>query len=242
MAQPRVLVGGSLLLSLVLAGGAAVALTSATGDPGSTTAAPSPAAVVPSATPSSSPAPAPTAAPTPVATPSPSAVATSAAPAASASPSAAASAAASPSATRSAAPVTRYAYPKPTRQYTSLYISKIEFQPSGSGTTADDNALTVRAVDGDGTIRLGQIAWGDGTLTQGAAAPGPCAPKPSPTTRPGPYQPHGDDRTFVKHHRYTTAGTYKISVTVSSGNADCRPNGPASETVTLDLTVTVEPA
>lgn len=138
--------------------------------------------------------------------------------------------------------MTHYAYPKPTHGYAALYLAKIEFQPSGNGTTADSNRLSATAIDGDGTIRLGQVLWGDGTVTQGTTAAGPCPPKPSPTTRPGPYEAHGDQQTFVKDHRYTKAGTYQISVTVDSGNADCRPNGPASETATLTISVTVNAA
>lgn len=145
-------------------------------------------------------------------------------------------------ATASAATVTRYAYPKPTQTYTPLYISKIEYRPSGGGTTEDSNRLSATAFDGDGTIHLGQILWGDGVVTPGTAAPGACPPRPSPTTRPGPYEPNDDQQTYVRDHRYAKAGTYKISVTVTSGNADCRPNGPASETATLSLSVTVNPA
>ena len=226
--RSRLLVVLAFLVSAGLVGGAAVALVKASDDKGSTRAAPTAAPLV---TPSPTPSPTPSETPSPVATPTQSATPT-------ATPSATTSTTASPTAKATGA-ATFYAYPKPTAAYKGLYVTATS--SSGEGDTLDTFRLTVDANDGDGAITFGGLTWGDGTSVAAQSVPGSCPPRPSPTTRPGAYQPAADAKHFAYTHQYSAPGSYTINITVNSGNTTCRPHGPASETSTVKLTIKINP-
>ena len=219
--NPRLLGGLAVLVSAGLVAGA-TGLYLAAGEEEETK------AVSPQVT--SGVAPSPTPLPT-FSTPSPTAAPTS-------SPTAAATAtpSASPSATASASPgpsrtggSTTYAYPKPTRTYDGLRLSAT--MNPGDGFTTTTFRLSVTASDGDGTIYLESIDWGDGTRTT-TPNPQACKSYPPLTSPPGAYSPQADSYDKAFTHRYTRTGTFTVRVTVTSVNKDCRPNGPARESRT----------
>lgn len=222
--RARALAGLAVVVSGGLAAGAGYALHDATKDGGTTTALPAASA---EPTPEVTAEPTPT--PTPSATPSP-----TPSPTASPTPRATATTAPTPTATPSAAAVTRYPYPGPTRGYTSLYVESAEVDPANDG--RHGVTLKAHAADGDGTILVTSIDWGDGTKSGGEPDPSSCPPHPSPTAKPGPYQPEPSDRTITATHRYKTAGSYDVVLSVRSINADCRPHGPATERATASFT------
>jgi hypothetical protein len=216
-ARARAVAGLAVIVAGGLVGGAAYALDQATSEDLPV----APASPTPSPTPSetesetSTPAPAPT---TPRPTPSATPTATQ-----------------KPSASASPSPAPKlYAYPGPTTAYPPLTL-RAEINPQ-AGTTSQTFTLEGVAKDGDGTIFVSSVNWGDGTVNGGEAGPTSCPAYPSPTAAPGPYQPHGDSRTFTRTHTYSAIGDYKVVVTVRSINADCRPHGPRAEvaTVTFD--------
>ena len=215
--NPRLLGGLAVLASSALVAVATVAYVNA-GDES-----PSKAVDVPVA-PGVVPTPTPVATFSPSETPSASASATAtAAPTASPSATASASASASPSKTASSG---TYAYPKPTRTYDGLRLSAT--MNPGDGYTTTRFSMSVTASDGDGTVYLQSIDWGDGTKTS-EANPQACKSYPPLTSPPGAYQPQADSYKRSFPHTYRNAGNYTVTVTVASVNKDCRPNGPARE-------------
>lgn len=228
--RARALAGLAVVVAGTLAAGSGYALHEATDDTvGATTSAastplPSDAPTPePSETPTASPTPAPVVTARPTTTPTPSVT-----------PSPSASASASPTASPRATPTVRYyPYPSPTTSYASLYFQSAKVTPEDSGTLTVD--LEARAVDGDGTIFVTAIDWGDGHTDGGEPDPSGCPAYPSPTSNPGPYKPQPDDRIIATSHHYATAGTYTVAIRVRSINADCRPRGPAHETAVATL-------
>ena len=216
MSRARLLAGLAVVVAGGLAVGAAYALDQATSDSTPT------AFASPSASPTPTETPVASTSPTPAAAPSPSATAS---PTPSATPVATRSATASPTAVR------HYASPGPTKTYEGLAFSA-EVNPQ-SGSVGQKFTLIGYAKDGDGTIFVVSVDWGDGTTDGGESTPTSCPAYPSPTAKPGPYQPAPDSRTFTRTHVYTAAGTYKLVVTVRSINADCRPHGPKTETAAV---------
>lgn len=214
-ARARLLAGLAVVVAGGLAAGAAYALDQATDDgtpTASASASPSPTAT-PVETTSESPSPEPSTAPSPTVS-----ATTRPTPSATASP-------------RPSGPVTHYAYPGPTTTYDSLSLSA-QVDPQ-SGAVGQTFSLQGDALDGDGTIFLASINWGDGTTDSGEALPASCPAYPSPTANPGPYQPAPDHRTFTRSHVYQKAGDFTVTVTVNSVNADCRPHGPKRETASV---------
>ena len=218
MSRARLLAGLAVVVAGGLAVGAAYALDQATSDSTPTAFASPTPSPTPSETPAASVSPTPAAAPSPTATPTASATP-------SRTPVATRSAAASPTA------VHYYAYPGPTKTYEGLAFSA-EVNPQ-DGSVGQKFTLVGYAKDGDGTIFVVGVNWGDGTTDGGESTPDHCPAYPSPTAKPGPYQPAPDSRTFTRTHVYTAAGTYKLVVTVRSINADCRPHGPRTETAAV---------
>ena len=216
--RARALAGLAVVVAGGLAAGSGYALHQVTKDDSSPAAAARPQ---PSATsePTSEPTPEPTTAASPTPAPAPS-------PTTSPTPSG------SPSA-RPTATVKRYAYPAPTRTYTALYFASAKAMPTNDA--AHDLDVEARATDGDGTVFLTSIDWGDGTTSGGEKDPASCPAYPSPTAQPAPYRPHPDDRTLAASHRYARAGTYTVKILVRSINADCRPHGPKQETALATL-------
>jgi hypothetical protein len=205
----RLLAGLAVVVAGGLAGAAGYALEQATGDS-------SPAALP---APTASTTALPTASPTPTQTPSetPSSTAPSATPTATAVP--------------TATPTTRlYAYPRPSKTYARLALSA-SVNPR-TGTVGQLFALSAATSDGDGTIYVTSVDWGDGTVGAGEANPGACPAYPSPTAQPGGYRPQPDRRNLRSTHRYRQAGRYTVTVQVRSLNADCRPYGPVQEQAT----------
>jgi hypothetical protein len=217
--RARVLAGLAVVVAGGLAAGAAYALDQSTGSSTPTALASPTLAPAPSATPPAS--------PTPAAPPSPTTTPT-AAPTPTRTPTATRSASARPSAVR------YYAYPAPTKTYEGLAFSA-EVNPQ-SGSVGQTFTFVGYAKDGDGTIFVTSIDWGDGTVDGGEASPNHCPAYPSPTTNPGPYQPAPDKRTFTRTHVYTAAGTYKLVAKIRSINADCHPHGPKTETASVTFT------
>lgn len=213
--NPRLLGGLAVLVSAGLVAGATVAYVNAGDeDPSRAVDVPVAAGASPTAEP------VPTEAPTEAPSATPSATTT-------ASPTAAptASAAASPSPSRTGSSTT-YPYPKPTRTYDGLRLSAT--MNPGDGYTTTRFTMSVTASDGDGTIYLKSISWGDGTTTT-EPNPQSCKSYPPLTSPPGAYQPQADDYKRSFPHTYKAEGDYKVVVTVASVNKDCRPNGPRTE-------------
>jgi hypothetical protein len=215
-ARARLLAGAAVVVAGGLAAAAGYALQQATDDaPVLASASPSPtASPTPSATASPTPSPTPTPKPTPSPTPSPKPTPSP-----------------TPRATASPTPV-RYPYPRPTKAYAGLHFFR--------ATVDDANpqqdqvvTLTARALDGDGTIYVVGVDWGDDTVNGGEADPTRCRSFPSPSSSPPPFRPQPDDVRFTRTHSYSQAGIYTVKVTVRSVNADCRPNGPRTETATV---------
>jgi hypothetical protein len=206
----RLLAGLAVLVAGGLAGAAGYALEQATGD--------SSQAALPSPTAST------TASPTPIQTPSERPSPT---------PASIATATAVPTATprTTATPTTRfYAYPRPSKTYARLALSA-SVDPR-TGTVGQLFTLSAATSDGDGTIYVTSVDWGDGTVGAGEANPGACPAYPSPTAQPGGYRPQPDRRNLRSTHRYRQAGRYTVTVQVRSLNADCRPYGPVQEQAT----------
>ncbi|MCW2707280.1 MAG: hypothetical protein JWM22_1122 [Frankiales bacterium] len=208
----RLLAGLAVVVAGGLAGAAGYALEQATGE-SSPAALPAPTAS-PTASPTPTQTPTETPTPTPVLSPTPTATAV-------------------PTATprTTATPTTRfYAYPRPSKTYARLALSA-SVNPR-TGTVGQLFALSAATSDGDGTIYVTSVDWGDGTVGAGEANPGACPAYPSPTAQPGGYRPQPDRRNLRFTHRYRQAGSYTVTVEVRSLNADCRPYGPAQEQAT----------
>jgi hypothetical protein len=91
------------------------------------------------------------------------------------------------------------------------------------GTTGESYKVTAHATDGDGTIYLKSVDWGDGsasTLNQRGTACSPTAKAPA------------DCRNYAVSHTYTKPGTHVITLTFVSGG----------ETQVLHLTAKVSAA
>ncbi|MCU1622143.1 MAG: hypothetical protein JWL79_988 [Frankiales bacterium] len=213
--RARLLAGLAVLVAAGLAGGGAYALSQATGD--STPTAQTTPSAEPVVTPSESPAPVPTTA-TPTSTPTSTVSAT---------------ATATPTVSTSPTP-RRYPYPSPTKGYRGLALTASMNTPRG--TVGQSFTLQGHATDGDGTIFVTSVDWGDGTVDGGEPSPTSCPAYPSPSANPGPYQPEPDSRSFARSHAYANPGDYKVVVTVRSVNADCHPHGPIAETLSLAFT------
>ncbi|HUR13297.1 MAG TPA: hypothetical protein VM097_02260 [Mycobacteriales bacterium] len=187
----RALVVAAFLLSAALCSTAAVALVEASRDDDAT----------PRALASASPTPAPTEEPTP--SPSPTAAVTATptvAPTASASP--------KPTATVTTSPAPRVtASPRPsatrTAQPAGLFLDAI-LDPANGTSPGADVGLFAHATDGDGTIRLVSVTWGDGTKSTTAEVTECAAQGPA------------DCKDFELHHTYAAAGTYTVTLTVAS--------------------------
>ncbi|MCU1601737.1 MAG: hypothetical protein JWO22_2446 [Frankiales bacterium] len=224
--RARLLAGLAVVISGTLAGTAAYALNDAT-QGGAPTALP-----VASAAPTETATPEPTESPTPEPTPTPSPTPSRAA---SPTPTPSPTASPKPRVTVSSSPTPRhYPYPAPTTTYDRLALSAgMNPQSADAGTVF---TLEATATDGDGSIFLTDIDWGDGSHDSGEASPRSCPAYPSPTSNPGPYQPEPDHRSFSRSHVYANAGTYSPTISVRSINADCRPNGPGTETTSVAFT------
>jgi hypothetical protein len=208
--RPRLLAGLAVLVAAGLAAGAAYALIQAASD--STPTAQATPSVEPVVTPSESPTPVPTTV-TPTATTSATATPTS-------------------TATVSTSPTPRrYPYPSPTKGYRGLALTASMNTPRG--TVGQTFTLQGHATDGDGTVFVTSVDWGDGTVDGGEPSPSSCPAYPSPSANPGPYRPEPDSRSFARTHAYANPGDYKVVVTVRSVNADCHPHGPIPETLSL---------
>jgi hypothetical protein len=101
------------------------------------------------------------------------------------------------------------------------------------GSVGQTFTLQGHATDGDGTVFVTSVDWGDGTVDGGEPSPTSCPAYPSPSADPGPYRPEPDSRSFARSHAYANPGDYKVVVTVRSVNADCHPHGPIPETLSL---------
>jgi hypothetical protein len=206
--RARLLAGLAVGVAAALAGAAGYALDQATGDR-------TPAALA-------SPTASPTRSDTPSGTPSPTATAT---------PGPTPSTSVAPTATTRPTPTARaYAYPRPTKTYARLALSA-SVDPR-SGPVGQLFTLTAATSDGDGTIYVTSVDWGDGTVGAGEADPAGCPAYPSPTAQPAGYRPQPDRRSLRFTHRYRHADAYTVTLEVRSLNADCRPYGPAPEQAT----------
>lgn len=219
--RTRVFLLLALAIAAVLAAGSAFALINADDEP---------ALTLPTA--------APTTSLSPLATPSP-----TASPTPSATPTATPTSSPTPTATRTATPtssptaVKTYAYPSPSHRYDSLRMSGTLSQ--GLATVGTNIELTVNATDGDGTIYLTQLSWGDGTSDPAQPSPRHCKSWPTLHSPPGAYRPEPDTFKAVAHHRWVTPGDYTVTVTVTSVNADCKPHGPATERATVQIPIRI---
>jgi hypothetical protein len=191
-----------------------------------------------------------TASATPSVTPTASASATATAPAtatptatASPTPSATKSATPKPTPTKSATPkpsptTKTYAYPKPTKTYAGLRLTGTF--TGKTATVGDVYRVSAVATDGDGTIYMNGLSWGDGASVGSQPSPKKCKSYPPLHSPPGAYQPDPDKKDFGPYeHTFTKAGTYTIRFYVASVNADCRPNGPSNESTFVEMKVTV---
>jgi len=218
--RARALAGLAVVVAGGLAAGGGYALHATTRDDSTPVAAATqnPTAA-PTGSPTPTPAPVPSVTPTPTPTPSP-------------TPTPPPKATATPSA-RPTATTRYYAYPAPTKRYDGLYFVAAKAVPEGGGSRSAE--AEARAKDGDGTIFVTSVDWGDGTSDGGESNPPSCPAYPSPTAQPAPYRPHPDDRTFTRSHTYAQQGTYTITIHIRSVNADCRPHGPKTETADATL-------
>jgi hypothetical protein len=178
-----------------------------------------PSLIIPTQEPSEtpSPTPSPTPAATRSATPSPAAVVT-----------------ASPSATRSASPAPRATQtsprPKPTKTVVAEGLSAdASLDRADGGTAGQTYEVTGHATDGDGTIYLKSINWGDGTLTTLNARGTACSPA---AVAPADCRNYVDYRLGRQSHIFSKPGSYTITVTFVSGD----------EAQVLHLTAHVSPA
>lgn len=211
----RALVVVAFVLSAALCGGAAVALVVASrDDDASPTALPraNPTLISPSQSPTPSPA---AASPTPTtATPRPGASPT---------PSPTATVPSSPAPRATTSP--RAVAPRP-EPAAGLY-SSAEINIASGGTTADVYRVTAHATDGDGTIRLRSLDWGDGSPVRSGDRGAACNP---------PAKAPADCRDFSWTHSYpasTEKETYTITVILESDEEVSDP---------LRFTITVDPA
>jgi hypothetical protein len=188
----RALVVVAFLVSAALCGTSAVALVRASRDSGTPSALPSPSATP---SPTESPTPEPTASPTPVVTTAP-------------SPTPTAAPTVAPTATTSPAPRTTSS-PRPSASPAAaagLFLDAV-LDPANGTAPKQVVGLFAHATDGDGTIQLVSVTWGDGS-TSTAAKTTECAAKG-----------RGDCKDFELHHAYAKAGTYTVTITVSSNGA-----------------------
>jgi hypothetical protein len=186
----------AFLVSAALCGTSAVALVLASRDDGTPSALPSPSATP---SPTESPTPEPTASPTPVVTTAPTPTATAApTPSATASPTKRPTTAPRPSPTR-------------TTQAAGLFFDG-KLDPASGTSPGQDVALLAHATDGDGTIRLVSVNWGDGTkaTTFPAGAVTDCASIGK-----------ADCKDFELHHTYSAgrAEPYVVTITISSAGS-----------------------
>jgi hypothetical protein len=195
--RARLLVIAAFVLSAGLFGTAAVAYVVASRDDGPKKAGPTvhPSVIVPTQEPSATPTPTlePTSSPTPAASPT-------------ASPSASPATSPSPSASPRAA--TSSPRPSPTRSFVKqgLFVDAV-LDPADGDTvaTVTDFVLSAHATDGDGTIKLQSVTWGDGTKSTS----GKTSECPSTGT--------GDCKDFELHHVYNRTGRFEVYLTVTSG-------------------------
>jgi hypothetical protein len=229
-AKSRVFLLLALAIAALLATASAVAFTQSGDD--------EPDVALPTAAPTTSETPSATPSPTSTLTPEPS-------PAATATATATTTATADPSAAPTRRPTTgpstrTFAYPKPSQSYERLKV-RVTANP-GSGDQGTVFEIVSAAEDGDGTIYFSGLTWGDGASERSQPSPRKCKSYPPLTSPPGAYQPDPDKKTYTFSHRYTEPGTYKVVVTITSVNADCRPNGPANDVVKVEIPITVTKA
>jgi len=201
----------AFVLSAGLCAGGAIALVKTSANDGKPRALPTPSvSPLPSEQPTVAPTtPAPTTSPTPVATATPTVTAV---------PSPTHTATSSPTPRRTTSP-----RPSPTGSTVEGLSSSASINYATGGTTADHFVVTAKATDGNGTIYLQSIDWGDdppATLHERGTA---CSP---PATAPA------DCRKYPEGHDYAAAGSYIITIEFVSG----------TETSVLHLTVKVDPA
>lgn len=200
----RALVVVAFVVSAALCGTSAVALVLASRDDGST-----PTALTsPSATPAptETPTPTPSASPTPVFTVTP-------------LPTPSATAAATPTATASPAARTTSS-PRPSRSPAAaagLFLDAV-LDPANGTYPGQVVKLFAHATDGDGTIRLVSVDWGDGSPKSTTGKVADCASVGT-----------GDCKDFEVHHQYTAVRTYQVTITVAS-------SGTIPETSSLTIT------
>lgn len=213
----RALVVVAFVVSAALCGTSAVALVLASRDDGSTPtalSAPSPTPT-PSETPSETPSSTPSAVPTPVftVTPVPTVTAT-ATPTATSSPRPRTTSSPRPSSTRTAQPA-------------GLFLDAI-LDPANGTSPGQSVGLFAHATDGDGTISLVSVTWGDGTKSTSGSVTD-CAATGT-----------ADCKDIVLHHTYATGRSEPYLVTITVASAGDLPesshvtlkefvNGPAPE-------------
>jgi hypothetical protein len=171
-----------------------------------------PSLIIPTPEPTQTPSPTPS--PTPTATPTPTSSATPVV-----------TPTATPTHSASPAPrVTSSPKPKPTKTVVAEGLSATaSIDLATGGQPGDTYHVTGHATDGDGTIYLKSVDWGDGTfsvLNQRGTA---CSSMPKAPA---------DCRNYATSHVYTKPGTHSITVTFVSG----------AETQVLHLSVKVSPA
>ena len=188
--RARFLVIAAFVLSTALFATAAVAYVAATRDEGPKTAGPRihPTLIFPTQEPTASPTPSPTPSPTASPTPSPAAVTPS------------------PSASPRPRTTTSAPKPSPTAKKDGLRVDAV-LDPADGDTFAKttDFVLYAHATDGDGTIKLQSVTWGDGTTSRSGKTT-ECASTGT-----------GDCKDFELHHRYNKQGSYQVTLTVVSG-------------------------
>lgn len=194
----RILVVAAFVVSALLFAGAAIALVKANDDGSQPTrAVPTvrPTFAVPTETPTPTPAPT---TPAPTASPTPSAATATPTPTATRAPSS------SPAPRRTSSP-----RPSPNVSLIPGMSAEAAIDKATGGTAGEDFTVSAHVTDGEGTIYLESLDWGDGSEPVQGGRGEACDPA---ATRPA------DCRDFSWTHTYTAADSYTITLTFVSGD------------------------
>jgi hypothetical protein len=116
-----------------------------------------------------------------------------------------------------------------------VYVELVTGEPR----SGYDVEFRVTMTDGDGTGRLSQISWGDGTAVRFGY---PAIACPSPPASSPPRRDEPSTKVETIRHGYRHAGSRRVTVEVNSPS-DCRPDRDAelvSGTTTVDVAVGVQ--